>query len=300
MTIFIVRHSTTYRYKREVRLGGHQVMVRPRDSVDQRLIDFSLDVTPKPSKMRWLHDVFGNCVAHVEFECASDHLKFECVIKLDHTPENAPDFRIEEYAKEHPFAYHEEEAPDLIPYVQRWFSDSEDSVGRWLDTFLMRETTRPTGQVLMTLNEAISEGFAYARRSAPGTQSPRTTLELKKGTCRNFALLMIEAARTLGFAARFVTGYIYVPGRDGPNLLGGGSTHAWCQIYIPGSGWVEFDPTNGIVGNRDLIRVAVARVPSQAIPLFGTYWGDHADQLEMSVEVNVKTASALVLCVPKT
>lgn len=103
---------------------------------------------------------------------------------------------------------------------------------------------------------------------------------------------MIEAARTLGFAARFVTGYIYVPGRDGPNLLGGGSTHAWCQIYIPGSGWVEFDPTNGIVGNRDLIRVAVARVPSQAIPLFGTYWGDREDQLEMSVEVNVKTASA--------
>jgi transglutaminase-like putative cysteine protease len=155
----------------------------------------------------------------------------------------------------------------------------------------MRETTRPTGQVLMTLNEAISEGFAYARRSAPGTQSPRRTLELKKGTCRDFALLMIEAARTLGFAARFVTGYIYVPGPDGPNFLGGGSTHAWCK-FTSQAGWVEFDPTNGIVGNRDLIRVAVARVPSQAIPLFGTYWGDREDQLEMSVEVNVKTASA--------
>ena len=94
-----------------------------------------------------------------------------------------------------------------------------------------------------------------------------------KGTCRDFAVLMIEAARTLGFAARFITGYLYLPDRDGPTWLGGGATHAWCQIYVPGSGWVEFDPTNGIVGNRDLIRVAVARVPSQAIPLFGTYWG---------------------------
>ena len=90
MTIFIVRHITTYRYKRAIRLGRHQLMARPRDSFDQRLINFSLDVTPKPSEVRWLHDVFGNCVAHVDFDCVSDHLRFECVIKLDHTPENAP------------------------------------------------------------------------------------------------------------------------------------------------------------------------------------------------------------------
>ena len=99
MAIFIVRHITTYRYKREIRLGRHQLMARPRDSFDQRLINFSLDVTPKPSEVRWLHDVFGNCVAHVDFDCVSDHLRFECVIKVDHTPENAPDFRIEDYAR---------------------------------------------------------------------------------------------------------------------------------------------------------------------------------------------------------
>jgi transglutaminase-like putative cysteine protease len=102
----------------------------------------------------------------------------------------------------------------------------------------------------------------------------------------------MEAARSMGFAARFVTGYIYVPDRDGPGWLGGGSTHAWCQVYLPGSGWVEFDPTNGIVGNRDLIRVAVARNPDQAIPLSGVYWGDQDDDLGMEVEVNVKTESA--------
>jgi transglutaminase-like putative cysteine protease len=97
----------------------------------------------------------------------------------------------------------------------------------------------------------------------------------------------------MGFAARFVTGYIYVPDRDGPGWLGGGSSHAWCQIYLPGSGWVEFDPTNGIVGNRDLIRVAVARNPEQAVPLSGTYWGDRDDELAMEVEVNVKTEPAI-------
>ena len=100
---------------------------------------------------------------------------------------------------------------------------------------------------------------------------------------------MMEAARSLGFAARFVTGYVYVPDRDGSVRLGGGATHAWCQIYLPGSGWVEFDPTNGIVGNRDLIRVGVARTPSQAIPLSGSYWGDAEDELGMDVIVNVKT-----------
>jgi Transglutaminase-like superfamily len=134
-------------------------------------------------------------------------------------------------------------------------------------------------------------GFSYVRRSVPGTQTPGETLRSRKGTCRDFALFMMEAARTMGFAARFVTGYIYVPDRDGPNRLGGGSTHAWCQIYQPGSGWVEFDPTNGIVGNRDLIRVAVARRPEQAIPLSGTYWGDRDDELAMEVAVNVKTES---------
>jgi transglutaminase-like putative cysteine protease len=145
----------------------------------------------------------------------------------------------------------------------------------------------------MTLNEAIAESFSYKRRTSRGTQTPRETIERQEGTCRDFALLMMEAARLLGFAARFVTGYIYVPGRDGPARLGGGSTHAWCQIYVPGSGWVEFDPTNGIVGNRDLIRVGVARTPRQAVPLSGSYWGDPDDELGMDVSVQVTTASSL-------
>ena len=116
-------------------------------------------------------------------------------------------------------------------------------------------------------------------------------MTLGSGTCRDYAILMMEACRSLGFAARFVSGYIYSPrldsGLDGGAYQGGGATHAWVRIYLPGAGWVEFDPTNGIVGNKDLIRVAVARDPGQAVPLQGTYTGFPADSLGMKVEVQV-------------
>jgi transglutaminase-like putative cysteine protease len=289
MTIFVVHHITRYRYKVDVRLGEHRLMFRPRDSFDQRLLDAKLTIDPLPAGIRWIHDVFGNCVTFVDFDVSSKAIEFESVIRLEHTPENAPDFQIEDYAKQHPFSYHLEELPDLASLMQRQCVDPDDDVNAWLRRFVKKDDTQPTGSLLMTLNEAIAEGFSYNRRASRGTQDPATTLRLQRGTCRDFAMLMIEAARALGFAARFVTGYVYVPDRDGPQRLGGGSTHAWCQIYLPGAGWVEFDPTNGIVGNRDLIRVAVARAPNQAIPLSGTFWGERSDEIGMEVEVNVKT-----------
>jgi transglutaminase-like putative cysteine protease len=292
MTVLTVRHITHYRYRRKVGLGEHQILFRPRDSFDQRLLDSRIDISPKPASLRWIHDVFGNCVTLVQFDRATDELVFDCEIMLDHTPESAPDFQIEDHAREHPFEYAADEKPDLLPYLERQFGEPDDALQTWLASFLGPPVARPTGRLLMTLNEAICESFSYNRRTEPGTQEPSVTLRTQRGTCRDFALLMMEAARALGFAARFVTGYIYVPDRDGPSLLGGGSTHAWCQIYLPGSGWVEFDPTNGIVGNRDLIRVAVARTPSQAIPLFGSYYGERADDLGMEVSVNVKRAEA--------
>ena len=263
-------------------------MFRPRDSFDQRLLDCLLKVTPEPFDIRWIHDVFGNCVTLVDFNSSCQILEFETIIRLDHSPGNAPDFRIEDYARFHPFSYAEEEVPDLAAYIRRHHSE-DGEVEAWLGKFLSKCVSQPTGQLLMTLNEAIAESFSYRRRGAQGTQTPSETIRSQNGSCRDLALLMMEAARLLGFAARFVTGYIYVPDRDGPIRLGGGSTYAWCQIYLPGSGWIEFDPTNGIVGNRDLIRVAVTRTPNQAIPLSGSYWGNAEAELGMDVSVNVKT-----------
>ena len=122
------------------------------------------------------------------------------------------------------------------------------------------------------MTNSIHEQFSYSRRVEMGTQDPVVTLTTRTGTCRDFALLMMEAARSLGFAARFVSGYLYdenlLNGSEG-NVVGAGETHAWAQIYLPGAGWVEFDPTNGLIGGNNLIRVAVARDPSQAIPLSG-------------------------------
>lgn len=287
MPIFSVKHSTVYRYTQKVSFGEHRLMFRPRDSFDQRLLNHALSVDPEPNEVRWIHDVFGNCVAVIDFNSSANELHFATDICLDHTPQHSPDFRIDEAALTYPFAYDPDEAVDLAQTMERHHADAGDEVGKWARQFVSASGHTETGKLLMTLCYAIHESFAYSRRFETGTQPPLMTLHLRKGTCRDFALFMMEAVRSLGFAARFVTGYVYVPSRDSDAIRGGGSTHAWCQVYLPGAGWIEFDPTNGIVGNRDLIRVAVARHPRQAIPLSGTYAGSASSFLGMTVEVRV-------------
>ena len=289
MTILTVRHLTTYRYRSPVGFGEHYMMFRPRDSYDQRLIDSTLLIVPQPVGVRWMHDVFGNAVARATFSGRSEELSFESTIRVKLYPTSVPDFQTETAATSYPFAYDADELPDLAPSIAMAYPDPYREVERWAMQFLSPGESTSTGKLLMTMTCAISEGFTYLRRVERGTQDPVATLRMRRGTCRDFALLMIEAARSLGLAARFVSGYLYVPSRDGKEYLGGGSTHAWCQVYLPGAGWVEFDPTNGIIGNRDLIRVAVARDPGQAIPLSGSYVGLPDDDLGMTVEVNVKS-----------
>jgi len=285
MTIFTVRHVTQYHYRRPVRFGEHRLMFRPRDSADQRLIHAGLRVSPEPAALRWVHDVFGNCVTLVAIDAAADRLRFESLIRLEHVAQAGPDLLIDDRALRYPFDYPAEEAADLAP--TRAMQHPDDTVSRWARRFLSAGRPTRTGRLLMTMCFAIHEGFAYRRRHESGTQPPAVTLALRRGTCRDFALLMIEALRALGFAARFVSGYLYVPDRDDESVRGGGSTHAWAQVYLPGAGWVEFDPTNGIVGNRDLIRVAVARTPAQATPLSGAYDGAAGDFAGMEVEIKV-------------
>ena len=291
MTILRVRHTTTYNYAEPVRFGEHRLMFRPRDSQEQRLLSSELKIDPVPADIHWIHDVFGNCITIARFETAASELRFETSIVLDHTPNHGPSFRIEERAKLWPFEYGDEQLPDLAPYLQVHHPDP--SLDEWARRFVPPALETPTGHLLATITAAIRESFTYSRRTDPGTQLPAETLALRQGTCRDFAWLMIEACRVLGLAARFVTGYIYVPARDTGTLRGGGATHAWVQVFLPGAGWVEFDPTNGIVGSRDLIRVGVAPRPMQARPLSGSYVGDRADYLGMSVDVRVTTDSGL-------
>jgi transglutaminase-like putative cysteine protease len=292
MPVLTVRHVTIYRYKQPVAFGEHRMMLRPRDSHDQRLLDSNLVITPTPVDIRWVHDVFGNCVAIAQFAGRSDELRFESVIRLDHSPTNALDFTIEAYAEKYPFTYGADEMPDLLRSIERQYLDPDHEVDRWARQFLRRDGRSDTVELLASMTHAIHESLTYVAREESGIQDPARTLRLGSGSCRDFAVLMMEAVRSLGLAAHFVSGYLYVPETRRGGQVGGGATHAWLRVYLPGAGWVEFDPTNGIVGNQDLIRVAVVRDPRQAVPVAGTWTGFPSDALGMSVEVEVTAEAA--------
>jgi transglutaminase-like putative cysteine protease len=178
--------------------------------------------------------------------------------------------------------------PDLVHFVERQSVDPDCHVEQWTRKFLRKKRPTDTRQFLINLTKGINRTFQHVTRHEKGVQTPLQTLELRSGSCRDLAMLMIEAVRSLGLAARFVSGYLHIPGDEEPHA-GGGNTHAWAQIYLPGPGWVDFDPSNGIVRNRDLIRVAVVRDPRQAIPLHGSWTGFPSDYLGMKVDVAVKS-----------
>jgi transglutaminase-like putative cysteine protease len=289
MPILHVHHETTYRYASPVAFGPHRMMFRPRDSHDLRLVGTRLAIDPAPAAVRWLHDVFGNSVAVAVFDQDRRARELSIVSELDleHYHSSLPDYEIEDYARTYPFSYSTSEVPDLARSIERHYPDPEHAVDRWAKGFVRVDGPTDTQDLLAWMTRAIKLTFTYAAREKEGTQAPAETLRKGSGSCRDFALLMMEAVRSLGLAARFVSGYLYSPSGDGSANVGGGATHAWLQVYLPGAGWVEFDPTNGIVGNRDLIRVAVARDPGQAVPLLGSWIGDAGDYLGMSIEVRV-------------
>ena len=300
MPILTVRHVTTYRYKQPVAFGEHRMMLRPRDSYDQKLIETQLAITPQPVDIRWVHDVFGNCVAIARFSGRAQELRFESVIRLDHSPSNALDFQIEEYAKRYPFTYGAEDMPDLLRSIERQYLDPEHEVDRWARQFLRQDGRADTTELLAAMTYEIRQSFTYIAREENGVQDPLRTLRLGSGSCRDFAVLMMEAVRSLGLAAHFVSGYLYVHEDRRKTRVGGGATHAWLRVYLPGAGWVEFDPTNGIVGSHDLIRVAVVRDPRQAVPVSGTWTGFPSDALGMTVEVEVTAENGAESSVPSS
>lgn len=276
-------------------------MVRPRESYDQHLLDAVLLIDPEPCEIRWLQDVFGNSVAIATFDRQSTRLCFDSRVHLQHSPADVQHVDIEEYARTYPFTYSAEDMPDLLRSIERQHLDPLRQIDAWARRFLEPGKTE-TLALLAEMTAAIRREFTYVSRTEKGTQTPIETLTRRKGTCRDYAMLMIEAVRALGFAARFVSGYVYDPtGTDG--RVGGGSTHAWVRVYLPGSGWVEFDPTNGTIGNAGLIRVAIARDIYQAVPISGTFSGFPGSFIDMSVSVEVaiaNTSPSSLLSVPAT
>jgi transglutaminase-like putative cysteine protease len=289
MSVLRVNHRTTYLYKKPVEFGEHRLMSRPRDSHDLRLLDTTLVIDPPASSTRWIHDVFGNSIAIVTFSEPAQRLVFESGFRAEHYPTAAQALDVESYAASFPFSYSAEDAMDLAHTRDRHYPDPEHKLDAWAKELLEKTEGGATLPVLTAMTAAIKQQFKYAARDAVGVQTPLETLELGSGSCRDFAVFMMEAARSLGLAARFVSGYLYdekLIGAGG-GLLGGGATHAWAQVFLPGAGWVEFDPTNGLTGGHNLIRVAVARDASQAAPLAGSFSGAPEDFDSMSVEVQV-------------
>ncbi len=290
MPVLGVHHVTTYRYRQPVAFGEHRMMFRPREGHDQRLIEATLKITPEPAELRWQHDVFGNSVGIARFAGRARELRFDSRILLDHAPVNALDYPIGQDAETYPFAYDVEDLPDLARSIERQYPDPDHKVERWARSFVRRDGATGTRDLLSAMTHGVRQRFTYIARSERGVQEPLLTMRLGSGTCRDFAVFMIEALRALGLAARFVSGYIYSGARGG--RIGGGATHAWLRVYVPGAGWVELDPTNGIIGNRDLIRVAIARDHRQVLPLHGTWTGFPSDDLGMTVQVSVTEAAS--------
>jgi len=261
------------------------MMFRPRESHDLRLVSTKLNILPRPSDLRWLHDVFDNSVAIATFDEPASELRFDSTVTLEHIETALPDYALEIDAQSYPFQYSDDERPDLVRALTRHYPC--DDIAPWAARFLAQSGSTPTMTLLHSMTRGIKEEFTYQRRSEKGVQNPCETLRLGSGSCRDFAVLMMEAVRSLGLAARFVSGYIFVPDTDRSATVGGGATHAWMQAYLPGAGWVDFDPTHSIVGNRNLIRVAVAWDQRNALPLWGTFVGPASSFLDMDVDVSV-------------
>jgi transglutaminase-like putative cysteine protease len=288
--IFDIVHTTHYRYHQPVRLDEHRVMFRPRGSHDIRVLATDMKVTPEALDIRLIQDVYSNSVAVVTPQTPADELKIECFFTVEHTGTRALDLPLEPSAERYPFVYTDEDRFALQHYLAPFYDDPTGELRRWADQFIAADGSTGARELLVAMTQSIRDSMQYAARYDEGVQTPYDTLRMQSGTCRDFATLMIEAVRRLGYAARFVSGYLYTPQLDGGDAVyvGAGATHAWLQVYLPGAGWIPFDPTNNLIGGTDLIRVGVARHASLASPVSGSWNGFPGDYGGMFVDVQVR------------
>ena len=254
-----IHHKTTYRFNKPVALGPHRLMLRPRESRDLRLISSHVTITPK-SVLTWAYDVFGKAAW--------------------------PVFSIAASAIVYPFRYSDEEWTDLGALTRQQYPDATGRLRDWALAFVRGQST-DTLSLLKDLSTGVTGWIRYQSRDDEGTQSPTQTLDRGWGSCRDFAVLFADAARSLGFGARIVSGYLYNPDQQYVGSSDAGSTHAWAEVFVPGAGWITFDPTNRGVGGFNLIPVAVVRDIRQAIPVSGSFVGMTDAFAGMSVEVLV-------------
>lgn len=265
-------------------------MLRPRESHNLRLIAHELSVTPAAT-VTWAHDVFSNSVATATFKEKSDTLAIESHATLTLDVDQWPVFEIAASAAYYPFLLTEDEMTDLGALRLQGYLDSSGRLREWAQDFV---AGNPTGTLalLKDISDGVATQITYEVREDEGAQSPEQTLDRKLGSCRDFAVLFVDAVRSLGFGARIVSGYLYDPDKVAVGVQGAGSTHAWAEVYVPGAGWITFDPTNRSVGGFNLIPVAVARDIRQTMPVSGSFVGGPEAFKKMDVQVRVGLAEA--------
>jgi transglutaminase-like putative cysteine protease len=282
-----INHRTRYAYRQPVQFTSHRLLLRPRESRDVRVLAYDLDVTAGAA-LRWSQDVSGNAVAVATFAGLAQELLVESRARVELGARPYPVFDIAASAIQFPFRYSDDEWVDLGALSAL----PEDGGGRlraWAQGFVAATPT-DTLSLLKDLNTGTGHAVAYEAREDQGTQSPAETLSRARGSCRDIATLFIEAVRSLGFGARAASGYLHDPMRKLTGSADAGSTHAWAEVYVPGAGWITFDPTNNSVGAANLIPVAVARDIRLALPVTGSFAGAADAFADMSVEVSVRAA----------
>jgi transglutaminase-like putative cysteine protease len=287
--LFDIEHATTYTYANPVTFGTHRAMFLPRPAAAGRLLSWSVTTRPH-SRISWTSDALSNNVTVMEFSEPAIELSFEFRFRGIHFGgKGAESFALESRAEEIPVQYTADEWTDLIQHMRPHAEDSDGIVTAWAKSLAL-DSRGQTIVVLRRMLDTFRDSFTYNAREAEGTQAPDETLRSRSGTCRDFAWLMIEALRRLGFACRFVSGYLYDSALDGgeAGMIGSGATHAWLQVYLAGAGWANYDPTNRINAGFDLIPVAIARHPGQAVPLAGSWFGGAEDYRGMSIKVAVR------------
>lgn len=280
MQRYQILHRTYYNFNGSVLLGPHTLLLRPREGHELRIESAVLETTP-PASLRWHRDVEDNSVAIATFSAPCTQLQIESRSIVQQYNQAPLDFVVTDYATHYPFAYRPEDASVLSPYRRGVASAAGEALARWVANVWQEGEAIQTYALLQRLAARIQEALAYGRREEPGVQAVTTTLARGEGSCRDFAFLFMEAARGLGFAARFVSGYLNSP----PSTLDLGATHAWAEVFLPGAGWKGFDPTLGKIVGADHIAVAVARSPESVPPVAGTFVGPAGASLDVGVWV---------------
>ena len=284
----LITHRTEYRYATAVELGPHRLMLRPRETMDLRLRAFDLSISPAAT-VAWSYDVAGNSVAMATFADASYTLSIDARMEVEMSAPAWPVFPIAGSALSYPFQYAADETADLGLLASPRYVDEGERLLEWAEAFVMSSPT-DTLSLLKDIANGVSTRIIYESRDSEGTQGPLETLDRGRGSCRDFAVLFAEAVRTLGFGARLVSGYMFDRNGDQVGSAGHGSTHAWAEVFVPGAGWIAFDPTNRAVGAANLVPVAVARSIEQVSPVSGSFVGTGSDLLSLDVEVGVQQA----------